>query len=40
MGKKIHILPGSYTNIKITTLEDLMLANLILKMRTHSKGEE
>jgi 2-C-methyl-D-erythritol 4-phosphate cytidylyltransferase len=40
LGKKIHILPGSYTNIKITTLEDLMLANLILKMRTHSKGEE
>jgi 2-C-methyl-D-erythritol 4-phosphate cytidylyltransferase len=39
LGKKIHILPGSYTNIKITTLEDLMLANLILKMRTHSKGE-
>ncbi len=40
LGKKIHILPGSYTNIKITTLEDLMLANLILKMRTQTKGEE
>ena len=40
LGKKIHILPGSYTNIKITTLEDLMLANLILKMRNHTKGEE
>jgi 2-C-methyl-D-erythritol 4-phosphate cytidylyltransferase len=40
LGKKIHILPGSYTNIKITTLEDLMLANLILQMRNHTKGEE
>jgi len=40
LGKKIHILPGAYTNIKITTLEDLMLANLILKMRAHTKGEE
>jgi 2-C-methyl-D-erythritol 4-phosphate cytidylyltransferase len=40
LGKKIHILPGSYTNIKITTLEDLMLANLILKMRDHTKGEK
>ncbi|MBM4340801.1 MAG: 2-C-methyl-D-erythritol 4-phosphate cytidylyltransferase [Deltaproteobacteria bacterium] len=40
LGKKVHILPGSYTNIKITTPEDLMLANLILEMRTHTKGEE
>lgn len=40
LGKKVHILPGSYTNIKITTLEDLMLAELILKMRAHTKGEE
>jgi len=40
LGKKVHILPGSYTNIKITTPEDLMLANLILEMRAHSKGEE
>jgi 2-C-methyl-D-erythritol 4-phosphate cytidylyltransferase len=40
LGKKIHILPGSYTNIKITTPEDLILANLILKMRRHTKGEE
>ena len=29
---KVHILPGSYTNIKITTPEDLMLANLFLRM--------
>jgi len=40
LGKKIHILPGSYSNIKITTQEDLMLANLILKMREHTKGRE
>ncbi len=40
LGKKVHILLGSYTNIKITTLEDLMLANLILKMRAHTKGEK
>lgn len=40
LGRKIHILPGSYTNIKITTLEDLMLAELILTMRAHGKGDE
>jgi 2-C-methyl-D-erythritol 4-phosphate cytidylyltransferase len=32
LGVKVHILPGSYTNIKITTPEDLWLANLFLKM--------
>jgi 2-C-methyl-D-erythritol 4-phosphate cytidylyltransferase len=32
LGAKVHILPGSYTNIKITTPEDLWLANLFLKM--------
>lgn len=40
LGKKVHILPGSYTNIKITTVEDLMLANLILKMRAQTRGEK
>jgi len=30
LGVKVHILPGSYTNIKITTKEDLMLAHLFL----------
>jgi 2-C-methyl-D-erythritol 4-phosphate cytidylyltransferase len=30
MGVKVHLLPGSYTNIKITTIEDLMLAHLFL----------
>ena len=32
LGMKVHILPGSYTNIKITTPEDLILANLFLRM--------
>jgi 2-C-methyl-D-erythritol 4-phosphate cytidylyltransferase len=40
LGKKVHILPGSYNNIKITTPEDLMLANLILKTRECTKGGE
>jgi len=31
IGGKVHILPGSYTNIKITTPEDLLLANLLFK---------
>jgi 2-C-methyl-D-erythritol 4-phosphate cytidylyltransferase len=31
-GVKVHILPGSYTNIKITTPEDLLLANLFVKI--------
>lgn len=39
MGGKVHILPGSYTNIKITTPEDLLLANLFLKMDTLTKKE-
>ena len=34
LGIKVHILPGSYTNIKITTLEDLILANLFLEVHT------
>lgn len=39
IGGKVHILPGSYTNIKITTPEDLLLANLFLKMDTLTKKE-
>jgi 2-C-methyl-D-erythritol 4-phosphate cytidylyltransferase len=31
LGIKVHMLPGSYTNIKITTPEDLILANLFLE---------
>jgi len=37
LGAKVHILPGSYTNIKITTKEDLILANLFLEMRSQTK---
>jgi len=33
-GVMVHILPGSYTNIKITTPEDLLLANLFLENMT------
>jgi len=33
LGVNVHILPGSYTNIKITTQEDLMLAHLFLQMK-------
>ncbi len=32
MGIKVYILEGSYTNIKITTPEDLMFASLIFQM--------
>ncbi len=39
LGTKVHILPGSYTNIKITTPEDLLLANFYLKMDTLTKEE-
>jgi 2-C-methyl-D-erythritol 4-phosphate cytidylyltransferase len=38
-GVKVHILPGSYTNIKITTPEDLLLANLFLKIGALTKEE-
>jgi 2-C-methyl-D-erythritol 4-phosphate cytidylyltransferase len=34
IGIKVHILPGSYNNIKITTPEDLVLAQLILQMQS------
>lgn len=40
LGIKVHLLPGSYSNIKITTQEDLMLAQFILQMESKSKGEE
>jgi 2-C-methyl-D-erythritol 4-phosphate cytidylyltransferase len=39
IGVKVHILPGSYTNIKITTPEDLLLANLFFKMNTLPKED-
>lgn len=31
LGAKVHLLPGSYRNIKITTREDVMLARLFLE---------
>src|SRR5512136_5506 len=40
LGVKVHILPGSYTNIKITTPEDLILAHLFLKMKAQTKQAE
>ena len=40
IGTKVHILPGSYTNIKITTKEDLMLAHLFLKMKKEGKPDQ
>jgi 2-C-methyl-D-erythritol 4-phosphate cytidylyltransferase len=39
IGGKVHILPGSYTNIKITTPEDLILGHLILKMEASLERE-
>ena len=40
LGVTVHILPGSYTNIKITTPEDLLLAKLFLKMKTLTKQDQ
>lgn len=37
LGVKVHLLPGSPTNIKITTPEDLVLAGLFLKRDTPSR---
>jgi 2-C-methyl-D-erythritol 4-phosphate cytidylyltransferase len=39
LGIRVHLLPGSYTNIKITTPEDLLLAQLFLKVKTRSEKE-
>jgi 2-C-methyl-D-erythritol 4-phosphate cytidylyltransferase len=40
LGTKVHILPGSYTNIKITTPEDLILASHYLKMKTLTRLDQ
>jgi 2-C-methyl-D-erythritol 4-phosphate cytidylyltransferase len=40
LGMDVHILPGSYTNIKITTPEDLMLANLFLQMKMEPSQDQ
>jgi len=34
LGTRVHILPGSYTNIKITTQEDLLWARLLLREKS------
>jgi len=39
LGVKVHILPGSYTNIKVTTPEDLLWANLFAKMNSLTKED-
>jgi 2-C-methyl-D-erythritol 4-phosphate cytidylyltransferase len=36
LGVNVHILPGSYTNIKITTIEDLMLGHLFLSVSSRN----
>jgi 2-C-methyl-D-erythritol 4-phosphate cytidylyltransferase len=38
-GTKVHVLPGSYFNIKITTPEDLILADFILERGETSSGQ-
>jgi len=31
LGQRVAIFPGSYTNIKITTQEDLLIAETLIK---------
>jgi 2-C-methyl-D-erythritol 4-phosphate cytidylyltransferase len=33
MGIKVRVIPGGYENLKITTPEDLLLAEVLLKQR-------
>ncbi|AZB41229.1 2-C-methyl-D-erythritol 4-phosphate cytidylyltransferase [Bacillus sp. FJAT-42376] len=37
LGQKVHVITGTYANLKLTTPEDLLIADAILKQR---KGEE
>jgi 2-C-methyl-D-erythritol 4-phosphate cytidylyltransferase len=37
LGIRVHILPGSYTNIKITTQEDLLWARLLIREKSSSE---
>jgi 2-C-methyl-D-erythritol 4-phosphate cytidylyltransferase len=39
LGAKVHVLRGSYANIKITTPEDLILAHFILQQSEAPSGE-
>ena len=38
LGAKVHVLPGSYANIKITTPEDLILAHFIVQQTESPSG--
>ena len=40
LGGRVHIVPGSYKNIKITTLEDMMLAHLLLRVEKLSETDD
>lgn len=33
MGRKVKLYPGSYVNVKVTTPEDMVLAELVMKQR-------
>src|SRR5579884_3208307 len=39
LGQPVAIFPGAYTNIKITTLEDLVIAEALLRQRDAMDGE-
>jgi 2-C-methyl-D-erythritol 4-phosphate cytidylyltransferase len=39
-GYAVKVLRGSYENIKVTTPEDLLLAEAILRRREDTKGNE
>ena len=36
LGKRVKIVEGDYSNIKITTCEDLLVAGLIIKRKSHA----
>ena len=38
MGVKVRVVPGSYENIKITTPEDLIIAEALYQVRKERKG--
>lgn len=40
MGVKVHVVQGSYANIKITTPEDLLLATFLLQTNNPDQGED
>ncbi|MBP1708371.1 MAG: 2-C-methyl-D-erythritol 4-phosphate cytidylyltransferase [Deltaproteobacteria bacterium] len=40
MGINVHVVQGSYANIKITTPEDLLLATFLLQANNPNQGED